>query len=484
MIRPLRPVAFACVLVCTSSAAATETFDDATARTRAEKFGLMRTNPGPDYARLMTRADLMVYLVRAIGQESTAALLQGTPSFPDVAPDAWYSGSIALAKNAGFAYADPDGNFRPLGYLTRMELVAFLAHLVTLPPDATQTWPESFLVPAVDAGILSTDQADEIRSQTNASTPVGDVVAVADRFFYAAHFPEGDTLFQRYWSLQDPVLTLVHPADGERLARMPIYEGSAETADARFYPLSLRILVDGSAAGQATFEAGGPWFQAGGALSGGQHTFVAELTDFAGRQVSIERTFEVAGAADLSIAPDHVDFPAQQAGTTSPPAQLLLSNAGTSSATLSAIEVPDGFLLLDATANGCDVGTEVAVGGDCVLLLAFSPESAAHFDGELAVRSDDGSLLQVPVSGIGTEAPGGGGTGGGGGSAGEGGTGGSGGNTGTGGTGGSGGSGGGTLPQEHDAQKDDGSGCSQAAGSSLSGLLLLGAALLRRRRAH
>ncbi|MCZ8522845.1 S-layer homology domain-containing protein [Paenibacillus caseinilyticus] len=78
--------------------------------------GLDEQRFAPDQA--ITRAELSVLLVRAIGLENAPGG-NGESGFRDVGPDAWYAGAVAEAVKAGLIDGYEDGTFRPMQVVTR-----------------------------------------------------------------------------------------------------------------------------------------------------------------------------------------------------------------------------------------------------------------------------------------------------------------------------------------------------------------------------
>ncbi len=72
--------------------------------------------------REVTRAQMMAFLARALGESGS----QAASSFSDVADDAWYLPYLARLAELGVAEADSDGAFRPLDPLTRADMAVLL----------------------------------------------------------------------------------------------------------------------------------------------------------------------------------------------------------------------------------------------------------------------------------------------------------------------------------------------------------------------
>ena len=74
-------------------------------------------------SRLVTRAQMMAFLARALGESQS----DSTGSrFSDVADDAWYRGFVERLADLGVVEAYEDGTFRPEEPLTRLDMAVFL----------------------------------------------------------------------------------------------------------------------------------------------------------------------------------------------------------------------------------------------------------------------------------------------------------------------------------------------------------------------
>lgn len=74
--------------------------------------------------RMVTRAQMMVFLSRALGEEASSAPAAGR--FTDVPDGAWYRPHVERLADLGVVEPYPDGTFRPLEPLTRREMAVFL----------------------------------------------------------------------------------------------------------------------------------------------------------------------------------------------------------------------------------------------------------------------------------------------------------------------------------------------------------------------
>ena len=75
--------------------------------------------------RVVTRAQMMAFLARALGVEGDAAAL--TSRFADVPGSAWYSPYLERLADLGVVEPYEDGTFRPSEPLTRRDMAVFLA---------------------------------------------------------------------------------------------------------------------------------------------------------------------------------------------------------------------------------------------------------------------------------------------------------------------------------------------------------------------
>ncbi|MEE8407273.1 MAG: S-layer homology domain-containing protein, partial [Acidimicrobiia bacterium] len=74
--------------------------------------------------RLVTRAEMAAFLIRALGLESQMPGFQGT--FSDVAADEWYTPYVEALADLGITDGYPDGTYRPQASVTRAEMAKFL----------------------------------------------------------------------------------------------------------------------------------------------------------------------------------------------------------------------------------------------------------------------------------------------------------------------------------------------------------------------
>lgn len=111
---------------------------------RLMELGIIQGNGSNPTAidQSISRAEYVSVLVRAFGQESTAALAAGVPAFADSSVSShWAAGHIALAKNliqgAGGLPSSLPGGFDPNGRPTPNEAMALLSAFLGIPQPST-----------------------------------------------------------------------------------------------------------------------------------------------------------------------------------------------------------------------------------------------------------------------------------------------------------------------------------------------------------
>lgn len=246
--------------------------------------------------RPITRAEMMAVLVRAAGKEELANFMQGAPSFPDVAPDAWYSGTVALAKSMGLTVGYEDGTFRPNNPVTYGEAFTLIARMAGLQPTS-DPWPQNYIVPVVAAGVVPEHLADVV---TKAKEPGlrGAIFEIAENAFTQIKDENGKSVLQRNIDSVPPTLYVepVAPTSQMSVTIKGRVEGDAE-----------RLTVRGE---QVFFGADGS-FEVIVPVSLGENEIVIEAADRLGNTssttVKVVRT--PAEAAEL-IAPDSVEVKA------------------------------------------------------------------------------------------------------------------------------------------------------------------------------
>lgn len=193
----------------------------------------------------ITRAELVTIIVRAYGHKDTAALLQGVPSFSDVAGTHWASGNVAMAKRIieanGHALGLPDGTFNPEGQVTAAEAVAFLLKFLGVEFNASTTsWPDGYIQVAVDAGVITAGDQAYFAASLNAPATRGVVFYMADSAFRGYNIGGGKTVYTTYLDPIAPTLT-VDAVEATTLAAKVTVSGSVN-ADAK------SVFVNGAAA--------------------------------------------------------------------------------------------------------------------------------------------------------------------------------------------------------------------------------------------
>lgn len=81
----------------------------------------------------VTRAQMAAFIVRAIGETELAV---STPTFSDVPPGAWYSGWVERLAALGISIGFGDGTFRPDALVTRADMAVFLVRALGAEPVA------------------------------------------------------------------------------------------------------------------------------------------------------------------------------------------------------------------------------------------------------------------------------------------------------------------------------------------------------------
>jgi hypothetical protein len=124
-----------------------------------------------------------------------------------------------------------------------------------------------------------------------------------------------------------------------------------------------------------------------------------QIITFYGRGIDSD-----SGSAALEFIPSSADFPAQAVGSQSTPMDIELHNLGPAALTLTAVvlngpEVYD-FLGYD---NSCEVGSTIAAGDSCHMVIYFIPQAAGTRLAYLVIDSPQlASLAIMQISGIAT----------------------------------------------------------------------------------
>lgn len=82
-------------------------------------------------ADAVTRAEMAVFLIRALGTESFPAY---TGTFSDVPESAWYSAHVELLAALGITTGYADGTYRPADSVSRAEMAAFIVRATSNTP--------------------------------------------------------------------------------------------------------------------------------------------------------------------------------------------------------------------------------------------------------------------------------------------------------------------------------------------------------------
>lgn len=236
----------------------------------------------------ITRAELVTVIVRAFGQETNAALLNGAAAYPDTAAH-WASGNIAMAKAlvekaGGDAIGMPDGSFAPDSKLTPAQAVAFLMKFLGVKADAAKAWPKNYLDVAVDKSLITAEDAVLFPPMTNDNATRGLVFYLFDRAFAEYDLGAGKTFYTQYVDTVPPVLTVNAPP-WTTLAAEVTLTGKAEGAT------TVHLLRDSDSTAIA-MDANGNW-SVSVTLSEGENHLVVRAADLANnlaeKTVTIQR---------------------------------------------------------------------------------------------------------------------------------------------------------------------------------------------------
>lgn len=108
----------------------------------------------------MTRAEAAAVFYRLMTATFRAASREGSHSFSDVDPAAWYGAAVSTCASAGIVFGYEDGSYRPGQLITRAEFTAFAAALLEGEdgggtadfPDTQGHWAAPAIRRAVQAG--------------------------------------------------------------------------------------------------------------------------------------------------------------------------------------------------------------------------------------------------------------------------------------------------------------------------------------------
>jgi hypothetical protein len=124
--------------------------------------------------------------------------------------------------------------------------------------------------------------------------------------------------------------------------------------------------------------------------AGGSRTATILLTDNA---QGTPQSISVSGAGSgpgIALSTTNVVFPSQQAGTSSSPQSVTITNNGTAPLVISGFQLPTPPY---TQTNTC--GSSVAAGASCALSITFAPQSAGNYPGAVAISDN---VLTSPQS--------------------------------------------------------------------------------------
>ncbi|WP_274363411.1 putative Ig domain-containing protein [Paenibacillus thermotolerans] len=299
------PAAMLLAVVCVSpesGPAAHAAYEPTTAETAAQRMSSLKLIQGRGDGDLalngnLTRAELVTVIVRAFGQESSAKLLTGAPSFPDTQSH-WASGSIAMAKAlvekaGGEPIGMPDGTFNPDGKLTPAQAVAFLMKFLGVKPDTTQAWPSSYLEKAVELGIITAEDKNMIDPSANSAATRGLTFYLFDRAFYTYDLGAGKTIYTKYVDTEPPSLKVDPLAMTETTEKSVVISGVVNGASS--------VVVNGI----SITVSDGP-FKAAVGLTIGDNTITVAALDKAGNKAASTLTIKRKPGAPAAIEAEGV----------------------------------------------------------------------------------------------------------------------------------------------------------------------------------
>jgi hypothetical protein len=123
----------------------------------------------------ITRAEFAAVIVRAMGLETAAKLINSPTKFSDVTANyAWAYGYINIASAKGIVKGDPDGRFRPSDKVSFAEAITMLLHAGGWDAAcSTMDWPAGFVMKAVEF-----DLTDDVAFDANAPANRGAVAVM------------------------------------------------------------------------------------------------------------------------------------------------------------------------------------------------------------------------------------------------------------------------------------------------------------------
>lgn len=246
----------------------------------------------------LTRAQLVTIIVRAFGEEQTAAVLKGVSPFGDVPGWHWASGYVAVAKSIAsqknIALGYPDGSFQPERTVSAIEALTFVMKFLGLPVGSGDAWVQQTIASAVANGVLSSEDVNVYLSDPNAGATRGLAFALLDAIFYNYQGADGKNLYMTYHDSQPPVLTVNDLPSNTSQATITVSgKVSGDYADVYVGSDRVAVAADGS-------------FSAQVALEPGQNTITVTARDLAGnvaeKSLTVSRGSGVAAAIIASLA--------------------------------------------------------------------------------------------------------------------------------------------------------------------------------------
>lgn len=98
----------------------------------------------------------------------------------------------------------------------------------------------------------------------------------------------------------------------------------------------------------------------------------------------------------LNVSPNSLQFPIEKPGSVSGAQRVVVSNAGTTAATGLSFKASSPFVAVN---NAC--GTSLPAGSSCTVGVAFKPQVAGSFSGQLTISSTSSTSATVLLSGVG-----------------------------------------------------------------------------------
>jgi len=259
------------LLLCTLATTAPPAFaamneeDYLAAARQLNRYGLVQgDDQGYRFYAQITRAEMAKLLVYSLGLQNDASRYVGRGMFSDTSGH-WAEGIIAVAKTTGIMRGYPEGDFRPQAPLTYAEVITALSRLVGLEASG-EVWPRTYLVPAMDAGIIPEQM--NVHLMLNDPAPRGDVFVMLWRTLSVVKNAQGQNLLRRYLDTAAPTLS-VDPQPTETTDLALTVSGTVKDAD--------QVLINGEPA-TVTFGA----FRHDVSLRLGPNTIRIQAVDAAG----------------------------------------------------------------------------------------------------------------------------------------------------------------------------------------------------------